>query len=79
MHRGTFEVRERHVWAVHLIATSRLKIGRLEAEKKRVPGLAEFIQANEPRLIAFNEYSNEDGTEVGVVTPTRTPWSSTWR
>ncbi|HEY6430219.1 MAG TPA: hypothetical protein VIX84_23560 [Acidimicrobiales bacterium] len=49
------------------IASNRLKTGRLEAEKKRVPGLVEFIQANEPRLIAFNEYSNEDGTEVGVV------------
>jgi len=49
------------------IATNRLKTGRLEDEKKRVQGLAEFIEANEPRLIAFNEYSNEDGTEVGVV------------
>jgi hypothetical protein len=29
--------------------------------------LVEFIQANELRLIAFNEYSNEEGTEVGVV------------
>jgi len=24
-----------------------------------------FIEANEPRLIAFNEYANEEGTEVG--------------
>ena len=49
------------------IATKRLKTGRLEEEQQRVPGLAEFIEANEPRLIAFNEYSNQDGTEVGVV------------
>ncbi len=49
------------------IATNRLKTGSLEEEQQRVPGLAEFIEANEPRLIAFNEYSNEDGTEVGVV------------
>ena len=49
------------------IATNRLKAGRLEDEKKRVPGLAEFIEANGPRLIAFNEYANEEGTEVGVV------------
>ncbi len=49
------------------IATNRLKTGRLEEEQQRVPGLAEFIEANEPRLIAFNEYSNQDGTEVGVV------------
>jgi len=49
------------------IATNRLKKGGLENEKKRVPELCRFIEANEPRLIAFNEYVNEDGTEVGVV------------
>lgn len=49
------------------IATNRLKEGKLEEERKRVSGLCDFIEANEPRLIAFNEYVNEDGTEVGVV------------
>ena len=49
------------------IATNSLKKGQLEAERKRVPELSEFIEANEPRLIAFNEYANADGTEVGVV------------
>jgi hypothetical protein len=49
------------------IATNRLKPGKLEAERRRVPGLIDFIGANEPRLIAFNEYANEEGTEVGVV------------
>jgi hypothetical protein len=49
------------------IATNRLKEGKLQAERKRVPGLSDFIEANEPRLIAFNEYVNDDGTEVGVV------------
>jgi hypothetical protein len=49
------------------IATNTLKPGRLEDEKKRVPELCAFIEANEPRLIAFHEYVNEDGTEVGVV------------
>ncbi len=49
------------------IATNRLKAGKLEAERRRVPGLVEFIEASEPRLIAFNEYANEEGTEVGVV------------
>jgi hypothetical protein len=49
------------------IATNRLKEGKLEEERKRVPGLSDFIEANEPRLIAFNEYVNEEGTEVGVV------------
>ena len=32
-----------------------------------MPGLVEFIEANEPRVIAFNEYVNEAGDEVTVV------------
>ena len=49
------------------IATNRLKPGRLDRERKRVPGLVEFIEANEPRLIAFNEFVNDAGDEVTVV------------
>ena len=49
------------------IATNRLKPGRLERERSRVPGLVEFIETSEPRLIAFNEYVNEAGDEVTVV------------
>jgi hypothetical protein len=49
------------------IATNRLKPGKLEAEQNRVPRLVDFIQTNEPRLIAFNEYVSEDGAEVAVV------------
>ena len=48
------------------IATNRLKPGKLAEERERVPGLVAF-EANEPRLIAFNEYVNDDGTEVAVV------------
>jgi hypothetical protein len=49
------------------IATNRLKQGKLDDERKRVPDLVDFIRANEPRLLAFNEYANEEGTEVAVV------------
>jgi hypothetical protein len=49
------------------IATNRLKEGKLEDERRRVPGLTDFIEENEPRLIAFNEYADEEGTEVRVV------------
>ena len=49
------------------IATNRLKPGRLDRERRRVPGLVEFIEANEPRLIAFNEFVNDAGDEVTVV------------
>src|ERR1700694_5599332 len=49
------------------IATNRLQERKLEAERARVPGLSDFIEANEPRLLAFNEYANDDGTDVAVV------------
>jgi hypothetical protein len=49
------------------IATNRLKEGKLGAERDRAVDLCAFIEANEPRLLAFNEYASEDGTEVGVV------------
>jgi hypothetical protein len=49
------------------IATNRLKPGMLDAETARVPGLVEFVHTHEPRVIAFNEYVNEEGTEVAVV------------
>ena len=49
------------------IATNRLKPGRLDRERERVPDLVAFIESNEPRLIAFNEYVNEAGDEVSVV------------
>jgi quinol monooxygenase YgiN len=49
------------------IATNRLKPGQLDRERERVSDLVAFIDANEPRLIAFNEYLNEAGDEVTVV------------
>jgi hypothetical protein len=49
------------------IATNRLREGKLAAERGRAAELSAFIEANEPQLLAFNEYVNEDGTEVGVV------------
>jgi hypothetical protein len=42
-------------------ATNALKPGKVDDAKKRVPDLVGFIQANEGRLIAFNEYAHEDG------------------
>jgi quinol monooxygenase YgiN len=55
----------------HQLATeqagARLKEGKLEDERERLPRLVGFVQANEPRLLAFDEYADEEGTEVGVV------------
>ena len=50
-----------------LVATNRLKPGKLDAERTRVAGLAAFLEEQEPRLLAFNEYVNADATEVTVV------------
>jgi hypothetical protein len=49
------------------VATNRLRPGAYDAEQRRVPGLSEFIEVHEPRLLAFNEYVNADRTEVAVV------------
>jgi hypothetical protein len=49
------------------IATNRLRDGRFDAEQQRVPELVRFVEAHEPRLIAFNEYVNEDHSQVSVV------------
>ena len=49
------------------IATNKVREGKLEAEKQRVPEWIDFIASNEPRLVAFHEYLSEDGTEVEFV------------
>ena len=49
------------------VATNRLREGRFDAEQQRVPGLARFVEMNEPRLIAFNEYASDSRNEVTVV------------
>lgn len=49
------------------IATNKLKPGAFEVERRRVAELSAFLEESEPRLIAFNEYANEEGSEVGVV------------
>jgi hypothetical protein len=49
------------------IATNRLREGKLAAERDRAADLGSFIENTEPQLLAFNEYVNEDGTELGVV------------
>jgi len=49
------------------IFTVAIKEGRLEDYKAYLPRLVEFIDANEPRLIAFEAYLTDDGTEVANV------------
>jgi quinol monooxygenase YgiN len=49
------------------IGTHRLKEGKLQDFEKSFGELVQAVEANEPRLIAFNGYVNDDGTEVAVV------------
>jgi hypothetical protein len=49
------------------IATNRLKEGAGEIERARVPELVDFVEREEPRVLAFREYLNDAGDEVTVV------------
>jgi hypothetical protein len=45
------------------VATYKIKQGKLEDYEKLWRGLVECVKTNEPRLLAFNTYFTEDGTE----------------
>jgi quinol monooxygenase YgiN len=49
------------------IGTHTIREGKFEDFKKACGELLEVVEANEPRLIAFNLYANQDETEVGIV------------
>lgn len=49
------------------IGTHRLKEGKLQDFEKSFAQLVEVVEANEPRMVAFNGYVNDEGTEVAVV------------
>jgi hypothetical protein len=49
------------------IGTYTIKQGKLEDFKRYWPEFVEFVEESEPRLIAFNAYVDEQGSEVGIV------------
>jgi hypothetical protein len=49
------------------IGTHRLQDGKLRDFERAFGELVQVVETNEPQMIAFNGYSNEDGTEVAVV------------
>jgi quinol monooxygenase YgiN len=49
------------------IGTHRLKEGKLPDFEKAFSELVDAVEMNEPRMIAFNGYGNDDATEVAVV------------
>ena len=46
------------------ISQSGVKEGRLEEFKTALREMAEFVEAKEPRVVAFEAYLNDDETEV---------------
>jgi quinol monooxygenase YgiN len=53
--------------AILYVDTSDVREGALEELKPAVARLVEFVEANEPRIIAYNVYFSEDGTRMTVV------------
>ena len=53
--------------AILYLDTSDVREGALEELKPAMARLVEFVQANEPQLIAYNVYFTEDGTQMTVM------------
>ena len=49
------------------VDTSDVRAGALEELKAGMKELADFVEANEPRLVAYNVYFSDDGTRMTVV------------
>lgn len=49
------------------VDTSEVREGALEELKGAIEELAAFIEANHPRILAYNVYFSDDGSEMSVV------------
>lgn len=49
------------------ISHSKVKAGKLETYQAHCKTATELVESDEPRMIAFNTYASEDGTEVSTV------------
>ena len=49
------------------VDTSDVLEGALDALKDAIKELVDFVEANEPRLIAYNVYLSDDGTSMTVM------------
>ena len=49
------------------VGTYQIKEGKRDDFARYWRDFVEFVEASEPRLIAFNAYVNEEGDEVAVV------------
>jgi secreted PhoX family phosphatase len=47
------------------IGTNRMKAGMLEGYRRNfMPELLKVVETNEPRILGFHAFANEDGTEI---------------
>jgi hypothetical protein len=50
------------------VSHNKLKAGKLEAYQQNfMPELVEVVESSEPRLLAFNVFANDEGTEIAGV------------
>jgi hypothetical protein len=49
------------------VDTSEVRDGRLKELKTAMADLTEFVEANEPRLLAYNVYFSDDGARMTVL------------
>jgi len=49
------------------IGTTTIKPGKLEEARKRIAELVDFVETNEPRMIAFYCFLDEQGSKLTVV------------
>jgi quinol monooxygenase YgiN len=53
--------------AIVYVDTADVREGALEGLKPAIKELVDFVDANEPRLVAYNVYLSDDGTRMTVV------------
>jgi hypothetical protein len=62
-HQGESDMSE----AIVYVDTADVREGSLEELKAGIEEMVDFIESNEPRLIAYNVYFNDEGTRMTVV------------
>ena len=49
------------------VGTTTIKSGKLEEARERLAEVIDFVETNEPRLIAFHAYLDEEGSKFTIV------------
>jgi quinol monooxygenase YgiN len=49
------------------VGTTSVKPGRLQALREQLSELVDFVETNEPRMIAFHTYLDEPGSKLTIV------------